>query len=635
MTLRWYQSEAVGACWQWLCNNDGNPVVMLPTGAGKSHVIAEVCRVAKEKYNGRMMVLAHRKELLTQNAEKIRAANPGLDVGVYSAGLGARDTEHDVICAGVQSVFRRPELFGLRHLVLIDEVHLVPHDGEGMYRTFVDGIRAINPWLRMVGLTATPYRLDSGPICRPSGLFHKLCYSAPVRQLIDEGWLCNLTTTPAEASVNTSGLRLRAGEFIQGETEQLFATITQAACREIISKAAGRQSVLVFASGVNHAEHVAETLEKMTGEPVGVVTGETFPMERQATLIRFRRGQLRWVVNVDVLTTGFDAPNIDCIAVLRATMSPGLFAQIVGRGFRTDDGKLDCLVLDFGGNIRRHGPIDSPVYGVQDKRQQNAGEAPTKVCPACREEVLIGTRECQECGFLFPIDPSERHEGQADEAPILAEPESFMVETVGYQIHVKRKAGPDAARTMRVDYECQREGGGDLSHEVISEWVCIEHDGFARKNAVRWWRKRSIAPVPDDVEEAVDLARRGALAAPSALVARKDGRWWRVLETRLEERPEERTLVAEETLGLFGELECHLALWVLERIDSVLLVLREGLEGERAKSNVACTFRRQQVTVVHPAEFWDQLAFAPSPASPAESRSLIEVAILRIEEDRS
>jgi DNA repair protein RadD len=357
--------------------------------------------------------------------------------------------------------------------------------------------------------------------------------------LIDEGWLCNLTTTPAEASVNTSGLRLRAGEFIAGEAEQLFNSVTLAACREIVAKAAGRKSILVFASGVNHAEHVAETLGRMTGEPVGIVTGETFSMERQATLSRFRRGDLRWVVNIDVLTTGFDAPNIDCIAVLRATMSPGLFAQIVGRGFRTDPGKRDCLVLDFGGNIRRHGPIDSPAYGVQDKRQKNAGEAPTKVCPACKEEVLIGVRECQECGFIFPIDRTERHEGQADEAPILAEPEFFSVERISYNVHVKRKAAALGPPTLRVDYECQREGGGNISHEVISEWVCLEHDGFARKKAIRWWRERSIAPVPETIEIAVDLARRGALAAPATIVARKDGQWWRVLDARLDEKPEE------------------------------------------------------------------------------------------------
>jgi DNA repair protein RadD len=152
---------------------------------------------------------------------------------------------------------------------------------------------------------------------------------------------------------------------------------------------------------------------------------------------------------------------------------------------------------------------------------------------------VIGTRECPECGFAFPCEPTERHDGQADDAPILSEPETFYVEEIGYSVHVKRKALPNTPRTMRVDYECQREDGGNLSHEVVSEWVCFEHEGFARKKAVRWWRQRSIAEVPDTAEDAVDLARRGALAGASTLVARKDGQWWRVLSATLDERPEE------------------------------------------------------------------------------------------------
>lgn len=543
MNLRWYQSESVESAWGYLCSQSGNPVICLPTGSGKSLVIGQLCKDAVQRWGGRVVVLAHRKELLQQNAEKIRAL-AGVRVGVYSAGLKRRDTEHDVLVAGIQSVFRMAEDFGARHLVLIDEVHLVPHDGEGMYRRFLDDLRAINPRLRMVGLTATPYRLDSGPLCRPDGLFQRICYSAPVRQLIDEGFLCRLTTRPADGTVDTSALKLRGGEFVPGEAERLFSGVVDAACRELVAKAAGRHSVLVFASGVAHAGQVAECLQKLTGERVGVVTGETWEMERTATLSDFRAGRLRWCVNCDVLTTGFDAPGIDCIGVLRATMSPGLFAQIVGRGFRVDPSKTDCLVLDYGGNIARHGPIDAPEYGVQDRRQRHAGEAPVKTCPNCEAEVLLSATECPDCGWQFPRDREPGHEAKAAEGQILSEPEVWLVDGIKYSVHVKRKAGPDDPPTMRVDYECQAERGNML--DTISEWVCIEHTGSARRKAVKWWEARSVLDCPDTVEDAVALCRRGAVAGPRSIVAWKEGKFWRVLSAVLDPRPEE---WAEDEVG--------------------------------------------------------------------------------------
>lgn len=537
--LRWYQEEACAAAWEHLCNKGGNPVIVLPTGAGKTIVLGELCRQAVQKFRGRVLVLAHRRELLQQNAEKIRLLCPGLDVGVYSAGLKTRDTNHSVVVAGIQSAFRRAEEFGPRHLVLIDEVHLASHDGEGMYRTFLDQLRAINPQLRMVGTTATPFRLDCGPLCRPDGLFQKVCYSAPVRQLIAEGFLCNLVTSPAETVVDTSKLHLRGGEFIPGETSQLFSEVVEPACREIVAKTAGRHSILVFSSGVAHAEQVVACLNRLTGGPVGLITGETFDMERANTIADFKACRLRYLVNVDVLTCGFDAPNIDAIAILRATMSPGLFCQMVGRGFRISPTKRDALILDFGGNIRRHGPVDAPEYGIQDKRQKSAGEAPTKTCPNCGVEATIGQRQCNECHFIFAVEREPNHDVVADNAQILSVPEMWIVEAVTYGVHYKRDA-PGATPTMRVNYECYPEGkAGNLSMQVISEWVCIEHDGFARRKAEAWWAKRSIATYPCDVEEAVDLCERGAVAAPRSIMVQREGRWWRVLSAELDEIPEE------------------------------------------------------------------------------------------------
>lgn len=545
MELRWYQQASVEAAWQFLRTQVGSPVIVMPTGSGKSLVIAGLCYEAITKWHGRVIVVQHRKELIEQNTDKIKRLMPSLDVGIYSAGLRSRDTEHDVVCCGVQSVFRKAEEFGRRDLVLIDEVHLVPSDGEGMYRTFLTELRRFNSHVRMIGLTATPFRTGEGKLTGADKLFQKVCYDVPIKRLIDEGFLCQVTNQAGQSTLDTSGLHVRGGEFINHEVESLFnaGDNVQAACREIAANTTNRHSVLVFCSGVKHAERVQAELERLTQQQVGLVTGETLSMERAETLRRFRAGQLRYLCNVDVLTTGFDAPNIDAVCVLRATMSPGLFAQIVGRGFRVDPSKRDCLVLDFGENLKRHGPIDSPEFG-QESQSKGTGEGPKKVCPNCQEEVPAGLAECG-CGFAFPERKrGNNHETESDtESALLVEqvaPQEWIVESVDWSRHRKKKGTPDDPDTLRVDYVCTLadSGGGNLSRETISEWVCLEHGGFARIKAAKWWRQHSLAPLPDDIDEAIELWQRGAVVMPERLTTQREGRWYRIVARELDERSE-------------------------------------------------------------------------------------------------
>lgn len=543
-TLRDYQSESCAAFWQHLCGQPGNPVIVLPTGAGKSLVLAEIARRAVQEFKGRVMILAHRAELLQQNAEKVRALLPDCSVGIYSAGLRRFATDDDIVLAGIQSVAKKAELFGARNLVLIDEVHLVPHDGEGRYRTFLDDLRRYNPKLRMGGLTATPYRTGEGSICRADGMFQRVCYEAGIPRLIEAGYLSRLTNQAASATVDTAGLHIRGGEYVASEMATLFddSAKVSAACAEIAAKTSERKSVLIFCAGIGHAQHVVETLEAMVGEPIGIVTGNTLPMERQAMLSKFRGGGLRFLCNVDVLTTGYDAPNIDAIAILRATASPGLFAQICGRGFRIAPGKADCLILDFGGNIQRHGPLDAIDFGKAKKGSFGGGEAPGKTCPNCEEECPASVRLCEVCGFKFP-PPQLSHDEIADaNSDLFAVPKTFTVEEVRMSRHTKRnKKSEDDPDTLRVDYLCVGEGN---IRESISEWVCLEHSGFAKTKAMLWWKARSLASLADDgvsmsnIDSAIDLWQRGAVAVSHHLTAKKDGHFWRILSHELDEVPE-------------------------------------------------------------------------------------------------
>ncbi|NLX57745.1 MAG: DEAD/DEAH box helicase [Phycisphaerae bacterium] len=516
ITLRPYQAEAVEAVYDHLRRRDDNPCVVIPTAGGKTPVMASICRDAVSQWNGRVLILAHVKELLEQAVDKLHAMAPDLwnQIGVYSAGLGSRDTDHPIIVAGIQSVYRRAKNLDSFDIILLDECHMLPPDGEGMYRTFLADAQEVNPNVRLIGLTATPYRMTSGMICAPENLLNHVCYEVGVRELIVQGYLCPLKTKAGRRKVDTSGLHVRGGEFIAGEVEALMDddSLVRSACREIVDHTRERHSVLIFASGVQHALHVQRVLGEM-GHECGFVCGETLPFERAETLRRFKVGDLKYLVNVNVLTTGFDAPNIDCVALLRPTMSPGLYYQMVGRGFRLDPSKADCLVLDFGGNILRHGPVDA--LQVDDRAGGN-GEAPAKECPQCQAVIHAAYATCPECGYEFPPPEREKHDHQASTAGILSgevTETEYTVTGAYYSVHQKRDAPEDHPRTLRIDYRC---GFNDYH----SEWVCPEHSGYARQKFEAWWRARSNEPFPDSAEEAVELAEAGALAPTSAITVR-------------------------------------------------------------------------------------------------------------------
>jgi len=453
---RWYQSEANQAAWQYITDGRGNPLIVLPTGAGKSIVIALLIRQAVE-WGQRVLVVAHRKELLQQNADKIQRLT-GLRVGINSAGLNERDIDSTVICAGIQSVYRDAAEFGKRGLVVIDEAHLISDDGGSMYRQFLDGLQQHNRRLFCVGLTATPYRTGEGSLAGEGKLFSGICYEAKTGALIEAGFLSKLTNNPADSQADLKGVKVRGGEFVAAEMEAAFTgdQIIHAAVCELTIACEHRKSILVFCAGVHHAEQVALALRDLTGQDVGLVTGDTHAMERQRVLSDFRNGTLRWCVNVDVLTTGFDAPGIDAVAVLRATMSPGLFAQIVGRGLRISQGKTDCLILDFGGNLQRHGALDADDYGISKPRNSDGSEAPSKVCPKCKNEVYLSAVKCPECGHLFvrQMDETPRHGDEIDTTSSIVgapEPQWYDVQEVNWHLHAK-KSTPGKPPTLCVSY---------------------------------------------------------------------------------------------------------------------------------------------------------------------------------------
>ena len=518
LELRPYQEEAVAAIYRHLRERDDAPCVVLPTGSGKTYVMATVCADAVGRWDGRVLILAHVRELLEQAVEKLHVVAPDMwmKTGVYSAGLKSRDTEHPIIVAGIQSVYRRACELDAFDLIIIDEAHMIPPDGDGMYRSFLDDARKVNPNVRVIGLTATPFRMKSGMICEPENVLNHVCHEIGIKELIVQGYLCPLITKGSRETIDTSGLHVRAGEFVAGEAEDLMDTdeLVESACREIVEQTRSRRSVLIFATGVRHGEHVAAVLRRISSAGVAAVFGETASAERDRVLAGFKDGSLKYLVNVNVLTMGFDAPNIDCVAMVRPTLSPGLYYQMVGRGFRLHEGKENCLVLDFGGNVLRHGPVDA--IRIQNVRHRGNGEAPAKQCPECRSLIAAGYAVCPDCGYEFPPPERQTHDATASTEGILSgevTTTEHEVEAVFYSVHHKRDAPEDAPRTLRVEYRI-----GFRKYQ--SEWICFEHTGWPRHKAESWWRRRANGRIPASAEEAVELANAGVLCKTRSITVR-------------------------------------------------------------------------------------------------------------------
>jgi superfamily II DNA or RNA helicase len=868
MPLRDYQAEAISSAYQYLRDNPGkNPCIVLPTGAGKTAVIATICRDAVENWGGRVLVVSHVKELVEQSAATLRSWYPSLDVGVYSAGVGRRDIDNDVIVAGIQSIHDKGlKLCGSRpfNLVLVDEAHRIPPGGDGQYQTLLIALQVANPKVRVIGLTATPYRTKGGWVCSDDHFLNEICYEVSVRQLIAQGYLSKLTSKHSQNDADLSGVSIQRGEFASGEMEEAFDAIVESAVDEIIHYGRDRKSVLVFCAGVEHAVKVAERLAA-GGESVERLTGSTNKFDREKIVDDFKAGRTKYLCNVNVLTEGFDATGVDMVVLLRATLSPGLYCldeyteiltpqgwssfiesgedvygfnkdtgeivickcessirrelldgeffceyenpntsfrvtnrhrmlitgrrskegwkfcnaedvakyndsvqvpkaglarfpgvplspdelrfigwvmtdgninkannaitivqsekhssyceeierviqscgmkfgrvafkhesqfftgtktrgwtiskgkprgrdkelrgwgylsewiskdfspslmqmtrdqfailleaihlgdgakqanqnwtrrsyhistankvfaerlqicavlrgyrctmslskntngndivvlhikdtdrsaigghgdrpkvgisqglpkeqvwciqnetgtiitrrngkvmimgncQMVGRGLRLHEGKENCLVLDFGGNVKRHGPIDD--IRVKSPSADGPGLPPAKECPECKEVVPISYSACPDCGYVFPEpEPTPRHEPRAGSDAILTTERVTIVAQVSevhYSVHFKKGWQEGQPRTMRVDYY-------DGITKVGSEWVCIEHKGYAWQKAYHWWTSRSNARLPLTVDDAVAIANLDLIAKPNAIKVKTGGQFDEVVD---------------------------------------------------------------------------------------------------------
>lgn len=513
MILYDYQQQAVDAVHEAAFERRVPRVLVeAPTGAGKSVIIARLIADAVES-GVPVVCLQHVGELVCQNAAALGRLLPGVSIGVYAASLRRKELDTAVVFASIQSLARLKEIpfFGL---AVVDEAHMIPRRESAQYQAVLAQLRERNPGLITVGLTATPYRLDSGYLDRGDDApFDEIVFRIGLRTLIAKGRLVPPVAFAGSSKIDLEGVkRDRHGEYSPSEVEARASApeLVDRVCEDVTRaiRDFGREAAIVFAAGVGHAQELHIGLSAR-GLRAGLVTADS--PDRDHVIEGIRSGALDAVVNVGVLTTGFDAPRIDVVAIARATASTALYIQMVGRGLRTAPGKTDCLVLDYGGNVLAHGPVDAPRPNIQ-KSGSGGGEPPCKECPGCRALLATAVRLCPECGHEWPREVS--HADVAYSGDILASPDYAEGWRDVTHVSMKRHTKAGAPDSVRVTYES--------GMEFIDEWVCPEHEGYARVRYEMWCREVGV-PVCATVEEAL-----GHVPRVVRVRVKQDGKYWRV-----------------------------------------------------------------------------------------------------------
>lgn len=566
-SLRPYQQEAVDATVHYFRKHTQPAVIVLPTGAGKSLVIAELARLAR----GRVLVLAHVKELVEQNHSKYLAY--GLEADIFAAGLNRKESQSKVVFGSVQSVARNLAAFdGQFSLVIIDECHRISLNDKSQYQQIIQHLQKSNVALRILGLTATPYRLGSGWIYQyhyhgivrgdENCFFRDCIYELPLHYMIKNKFLVPperldmpvLQYDFSQVSLTSAGIFSEQELNLSLKKQQ---RITPKIVDQIIQYAAPLQGCMIFAATVEHAK---EVLGYLPAKSAALVTAETPAADRQSIINQFKNRKLHYLVNVSVLTTGFDAPHVDVIAILRPTESVSLYQQIVGRGLRLCEGKTQCLILDYAGNphdlyrpeVGSSKPNSSSVpvqvfcplcqfanvfwgkctsdgqiiehYGRRcqgweendnGQKQQCEFRFRFKQCPHCGAENDIAARRCQKCQEVLS-DPDDMLKAA------LKLKDALIIRCGGMQFI----SGSDAkGEWIKINYF-------DEDGTSVSERYRLTTPAQRRVFEYRFLREHQRAPgVPFKWNDANDIIlQQSLLRYPQFIVARKKDRFWEIRE---------------------------------------------------------------------------------------------------------
>lgn len=517
--LRPYQREAVDAVKAELETVDST-LLVASVGAGKTIMQAAFIQDVLADYpDTRFICAVHTRELVQQNAQAMYDLMPWADVGVNSAALGQRKTNSQILFCSVQSVFRDVAKLGYADALIIDECHLISKNSDAMYHALINGLRELNPDLRILGMSGTPYRMDSGYLTGGDDpLFKTVAYEFGLGQAIEAGFLVPPSGKQTAVTFDTTGVHTRAGDFITSELSRAVnqEAITREAVAEIVRYGADRKAWICFCVDVEHAVAVRDEMRRQ-GVTCETVEGAMDAGSRKRILAAYKAGEIRCLTNVNVLSIGFNHPPIDLIALMRPTKSCALYVQQVGRGLRLSPGKTNCLVLDYGNVVRTLGPVDLVKPREPGK---GTGEAPVRVCPECFEINYASARQCVCCGHEFEIEEKPLHEARAAELPILSTAQAEWIPVRRRQFKYHEKLG--GIPSVRAEFTS--------GLTLYKTWLCPQHTGFAKQKCDRWWSQHGGAlPFPSSVDEFLSRAGELRETAEISIKPQAGSKYWDVV----------------------------------------------------------------------------------------------------------
>lgn len=506
-SLRPYQRLAVNAAVVAL-KADKAALLSLPTGSGKSRIAADAARRAHVA-GMRTLVLAPSRELVQQDAAAVMNVTGNTVMpSLACAGLGPVDVDGAVVVATPQTLARRLEQLGHIDLLAIDEAHRLGRKASGQIHKILTELRRRNPKLMLLGLTATPFRLDSGRLIEGEDrLFEEVTYEVKYLDLVAAKFLAPLVgPRNAIERLDVAGLRIVGGDYSQSDLARFDSGgLNDRIADQIVEQGIKRRSWLVFAVSIDHAEHLAAALVGR-GIDARLLTGRTPSTERKDLVADYKAGKVRCLVGCDVFSTGFDAPAVDLIAIVRPTCSPVWHVQSSGRGTRIAPDKADCLILDFAGNFSRLGPIDAPHVRAKGERTRTDDDAPlTKTCPRCDSIIDVGSTTCPICEAELGAKPRNTDKLStlaAGHAVIIGAAQVLPVCGVAYTLHYKL----DRPASLQIRYQVD-----GYRFRTVSEWLCCWHPGITGQQARQEWRRRLRPGAPHQIP--VDAAEAAAVAS--------------------------------------------------------------------------------------------------------------------------
>ncbi|MBT8341834.1 MAG: DEAD/DEAH box helicase family protein [Desulfatitalea sp.] len=533
--LRPYQKDCLDAIIEAIPLQE-HILVQAATGAGKTIIFCKLIEsLLTEWPHIRIGILAHRRELITQAQDKLLKVWPQAPIGVACASTGMTvDTDKPVVIGSVQTLMGRLEHTAPFDIVIIDECHRIPPiNKKSQYQKWLGAMKQYNPRVRILGFTATPFRLGHGYIygavkrADHDNLFESLSYRIGIKELQDQGYLCAYRAKGAKnVSQDLKKVKV-AGDYNTADLAEVMSRSEHvgSAVRAMEKYAADRKRIVVFCVTIAHAEKVMQAFRK-AGHTAACVHSKMDLSQRDMTLDLFEKGLVRIVCNVGVLTEGWDSPAVDCVIMCRPTKSAALYVQMCGRGLRPHPGKTDVLILDLSSNCSAHGDPDTPNVPVPG-RSSGTGDPILKVCPKCFELTAVAAKVCRACGYVWPVETVEHH-GEVEMKSVAwsQAPAPLAVEIVNVDIEdYTSRAGNNM---LRVKLTCQT--GETIQPLWVNEFLDFEGNGskWGRQRARRLWQHLVGTDPPQTVAEARNRYGELQMSLPGRIEIIEKNKWWNV-----------------------------------------------------------------------------------------------------------